>query len=125
MQDTIKINNVLLKELHPVIVEPLTIVFNKSLLEGTFPTQMKQVDTVPLHKSKEKYLVTNYRPISLLLTICKLLEKLVHSRMYNFLEQHEILYNSQYSFRANHSCENAVSELLATIIREMIKMNTQ
>ena len=47
-----QINNVLLKELRPVIVEPLTVVFNKSLLEGTFPTRMKQADTVPLHKSK-------------------------------------------------------------------------
>ena len=78
---------------------------------------MKQSDTVPLHKANEKYLVTNYRPISLLLTISKLLEKLVHARTYNFLEQHEILYNSQYGFRANHSCENAVSQLLATIIK--------
>ena len=112
-----QINNVLLKELRLVIVEPLTVVFNKSLLEGTFPIRMKQADTVPLHKSKEKFLVTNYRPIRLLLTISKLLEKLVHSRTYSFLECYEILYNSQYGFRANHSCENAVSELLANITK--------
>ena len=78
---------------------------------------MKQADTLPLHKSKEKFLVTNYRPISLLITISKLLEKLIYSRTYSFLEYHEILYNSQYGFRANHSCENAVSELLANIIK--------
>ena len=89
-----QINNVLLKELCPVIVKPLTLVFNISLLEGIFPSRMKQSDTVPLHKANEKYLVANYRPISLLLTISKLLEKLVHARTYNFLEQHEILYNS-------------------------------
>ena len=59
-------------------------------------------------------MVTNYRPISLLLTISKLLEKLVHARTYNFLEQHEILYNSQYGFRANHSRENGVPQLLAS-----------
>ena len=46
-----QINNLLLKELRPVIVKPLTVVFNKSLLEGTFPSRMKQSDTVPLHKA--------------------------------------------------------------------------
>ena len=79
-----QINNVLLKELRLVKVEPLTIIFNKSLLEGTFPIRMKQADTIPLHKSKEKFLVMNYRPISLLITISKLLEKLIHSRTYSF-----------------------------------------
>ena len=49
-----KINNCLLKEMHPVIALPLTITFNKSLEEGTFPDCMKDVDTVPLYKSKCK-----------------------------------------------------------------------
>ena len=71
-----KINNVLLKELCPVIVGPLSLIFNKSLLEGTFPTQMKLAEMVPLYKAKEKYLVDNYCPISLLLTLSKPLEKL-------------------------------------------------
>ena len=112
-----KINNVLLKELHPVIVRPLSLIFNKSLLEGTFPSQMKHAETVPLHKAKEKYQVDNYHPISLLPTLSKLLEKLLHSRTYKFLEKHQILYNSQYGFRPHHSCENAISELLAKIIK--------
>ena len=116
-----QINNVLLKELHPVIVEPLTAIFNKSLLEETFPARMKQADTVTLYKAKEKFLVNNYRPISLLLTLSKLLGKLVHSRTYHFLESHQILYNSQYGFRPNHPCENAISELSANIIKGIDK----
>ena len=78
---------------------------------------MKQANTVPLYKAKEKFLVNNITIISLLLMLSKLLEKLVHSRTYNFLEFHQILYNSQYGFRPNHLCENAISELLANIIK--------
>ena len=69
------ISNLLLKSLKSSISYPLEIIFNKSLLEGSFPEMMKQADVTPLHKSKEKYIVNNYRPISLLLTISKILEK--------------------------------------------------
>ena len=41
----------------------------------------------------------------------------MYKRTYNFLEQTGQLYNSQYGFRTGHSCENAVSELLAEIIQ--------
>ena len=66
---------------------------------------MKQADVTPLYKSKEKYIVNNYRPISLLLTISKILEKIVYTRTYNFLCDSNQLYQSQYGFRAGHSCE--------------------
>ena len=50
-----KINNCLLKELCPVIVNPLTIVFNKSLEESVFPNSMKNADTVPLFKCQKQH----------------------------------------------------------------------
>ena len=43
--------------------------------EGKFPHRMKLADTIPLHKAKEKYLVDNFHPISLLITLSKILEK--------------------------------------------------
>ena len=81
-----KINNILLKSLKSVLVEPLSIVFNQSMNEGIFPDVMKLADMVPLYKNKEKYLVDNYRPISLLITLSKILEKLMHKRVYRHLE---------------------------------------
>ena len=78
---------------------------------------MKMADVVPLYKSCDQYEYTNYRPISLLLTMSKLLEKVMYKRTYNFLEVTEQLYCSQYGFRTGHSCENAVSELLTEIIK--------
>ena len=111
------ISNKLLKDLNPHILKPLEIIFNKSLLEGKFPELMKIAEVIPLYKGKEKYLSSNYRPISLLITISKILEKIVYKRTYDHLEQTNQLYKSQYGFRTKHSCENAVSELVGEIIK--------
>ena len=78
---------------------------------------MKKADVVPLHKSKDKHECSNYRPISLLLTLSKLLEKIIYKRVYGFLEATGQIFPSQYGFRTSHSCENAVCELLSTIIK--------
>ena len=112
-----KINNILLKNLKLELAEPLCIVLNKSMNEGIFPEAMKLADTVPLYKSKEWYIIDNYCLISLLITLSKILEKLIHKRVYNHLEENNLIYNSQYGFRPKHSCENAVEELLSVILK--------
>ena len=96
---------------------PLERIFNLSLESGIFPNIMKDAEVVPLYKSKEKDLCVNYRPISLLITISKILEKIVYKRTYNFLDTHGQLYNSQYGFRSKHSCENAISELIGHVVK--------
>ena len=111
------ISNLLLKHLSQSIVAPLEIIFNKSIEEGTFPENMKQADIVPLYKSKDRQDCTNYRPISLLITLSKLLEKVMYSRVYRFLENTGQIFPSQYGFRISHSCENAISELISTIVK--------
>ena len=111
------ISNILLKKLKSALLKPLTIIFNKSISSGIFPERMKLADVFPLHKGKEKFLPTNYRPISFLLTISKVLEKLIYTRTYSFLIECNQLYDSQYGFRTNHSCENAVSELVGHILK--------
>ena len=72
---------------------------------------------IPLYKTKEKYYTTNYRPISLLLTLSKILEKVVYKRTVKFLDKHEIIYNSQYGFREKYSCIDAVMELTTEILK--------
>ena len=74
------ISNILLKKLKHSILKPLNIIFNKSITSGIFPEKMKLADVFPLHKGKERFLPTNYRPISLLLTISKVLEKLINTQ---------------------------------------------
>ena len=78
---------------------------------------MKKADVVPLFKSKDHQESNNYRPISLLLTLSKLLEKIMYKRTYNFLESTGQIYKSQYGFRTSHSCENAICELVSEVIK--------
>ena len=111
------ISNNLLKKLSPSIIEPLTIIFNKSLETGILPEEMKKADVVPLYKSKDEHECTNCRPISLLITISKLLEKVMYRRTYYYLEQTDQLYQSQYGFRKSHSCETTIMELASSIIK--------
>ena len=95
----------------------MTIIINKSFSEGRFPHAMKMADVCPLFKSKDRTEPNNYLLISLLLTLSKLLEKVMYSRVYNFLIDTDQIYNSQYGFRSGHSCEHAVSELTSTVLK--------
>ena len=113
------INNVLLKSIGYCIVSPLTSIFNESLTMGIFPDVMKLADVVPLYKAKEKFLETNYRPISLLTTMSKILERVVYNRVYRFLNDNNQLYANQYGFRNRHSCDNAVSDVVAHIVKNL------
>ena len=92
------IDNIILKEIKDCISLKLAEIFNLSMLEGVFPDKMKLAEVVPLYKSKEKYLMNNYRSISLLITISKLLEKVIYKRTYSFLQASNQLYDSQYGF---------------------------
>ena len=111
------INNVLLKQIKDSIVKPMTICVNKSLSEGLFPQVMKLADVCPLYKSKDKHETNNYRPISLLLTLSKLLEKIVCEKVYSFLNQTNQIYMGQYGFRSGHSCKNVIGELISAVLK--------
>ena len=115
------ISNLLLKEIIAPLSPTLVEVFNKSLSKGEFPTVMKLAEVVPLYKGKEHYIETNYRPISLLTTISKILEKIVYQRVYCFLQSTGQIYENQYGFRANHSCEHAIGQVVGTIIKSLEK----
>ena len=115
------VSNVLLKKISPSIVNILTELYNESIEQGVFPTVMKYAEVVPLYKGGTSIDSSNYRPISLLITLSKVLEKLIYKRTYNFLDSTGQLYNSQYGFRSKHSCENAVMELISEIVKNQSK----
>ena len=73
-----RISNVMLKFLNNTLSYPLCIIFNQSIQTGEFPELMKLVEVVPLCKKKEFDLVINYRPISLLIKVSKVLEKIIY-----------------------------------------------
>ena len=106
----------MLKRLYEALSCPLTGIFNQSILQGIFPNMMKVAEVIPLYKGNERDLVVNYRPLSLLMTISKVLEKLIYIHLYKYLEKNNILFDSQYGFRTKQSCEHAISELISKLL---------
>ena len=109
------ISNVL--KIKDSIAKPLAILINESMQVRTVPDIMKIAYVIPLHKSKSKEETNNFRPISLLITMSKILEKVIHKHTYDFLEKTDQIFKSQYGFRSKHSCELAVNELLSEIVK--------
>ncbi|KAI5739932.1 hypothetical protein M8J77_025187 [Diaphorina citri] len=101
----------ILKNIIQYILTPLTHVFNLSLDKGHFPQCYKNSIIVPIHKKGNTKLLPNYRPISLLTTFSKLLEKLVQHRLDKYLRLHDILTHRQYGFRTGIGTEDALIDL--------------
>ena len=111
-----KISGILLKHIAAEIKYPLSIAINKSITEGHVPNSLKIAKVVPIYKSKDKDSFSNYRPVSVLPVISKVLEKVIHTRTYKFLNQAGILYSSQYGFREGHSTSHAITELISNVL---------
>ena len=105
------INNRLLIELAQPLASPLCDLFNFSLLSGKVPDIWKQANVTPIHKKNDPTDVSNYRPISLLSTIGKVIEKLVHKHVFNFFRDHEILTALQSGFVEGDSTINQLVDI--------------
>ena len=82
----------LLKIVADLIVLPLCHIINLSFSTGTFPDVLKVAKVLPLHKGGSTQDLNNFRPISLLSIFDKIIEKIMHKRLYDFVEQHNILF---------------------------------
>ena len=67
------------------VAHSLTSIFQNSMAAGTFATQWKRANIVPIHKKNDKQIVSNYRPVSLLPIYSKIFEKLFSTNFPNFL----------------------------------------
>jgi hypothetical protein len=102
----------LLKFVALEIGTPLAHIFNLSLNSGTFPELLKKSRIVPLHKQGPKDNCDNYRPIALLSTISKILEKFVATRLVNHMELNKLMSPNQFGFLRNKNTEQCL--VLAT-----------
>ena len=113
------ISTSLLKTLKGVLSIPLQLLFNCSFSTGLVPHQFKVARVVPFHKIGSSYLVSNYRPISLLSIFNKIIEKLMYNRIITYLEKFSILHNNQLGFRSKHSTTHALLLLTDKIQRSV------
>ena len=106
----------LLKLIPDLIITPLCKIISNSFTCGVFPESLKISKVIPIHKDGSTQILNNYRPISLLSVFDKIIEKLMHKRLYSFLNEHNILFHNQFGFRKNNSTVYALIK-----ITEMIK----
>ena len=107
------------KDAFVVLTEELTHIFNCSLSSATFPVTWKSATVVPLYKGGDKNEVGNYRPVSLLPIPGKLLERIVHNRIYNFFDIHEFLSEHQGGFRKGHSTVATIADLTDDLFEQV------
>ena len=100
----------MLKRTAPSIAYPITVIFNKSIASGVFPTSWKFSLIVPIPKANCHSSPSNYRPVSLLPILSKLLEKHIYGVLYHNLQETQPLSNSQWGFQAGKSTVTALLE---------------
>ena len=82
---------------------------NMSFSTGQFPTEWKKSKVAPIYKNGPKSNIENYRPISVIPAISKVIEKIVHSQLYGYMEQNNLLCDQQFGFRKKRSTEIAAT----------------
>ena len=92
-----------LKEGAVVLARPLTQICNFSISSSIFPDKCKHAKLKPLFKKGPTTEAKNYRPISLLPLVSKIIEKVIHDQTQKYLDENKIIYKYQSGFRPNHS----------------------
>ena len=120
-----KIPNEFLKNSSSELKSDLLVLYNLSWSTGVIPEDWKHGIVVPILKEgKDKTAVDSYRPITLLNTVGKLMEKIVSSRLQHFIEKHNLLAHHQAGFRKNHSTLDVLLQLENNLKRSIEAGNT-
>ena len=106
--DTISVR--LLKEASPIVTRSLTFIINQSITTGIFPNAWKRDRVSPIFKEDLRTDPNSYRPISVLPVVSKLIERVVFNQLYEYLNNNNLLTESQSGFRPMFSTETALLE---------------
>ncbi len=96
----------MIKTISNEISIPLAHIFNLSLSQGVFPEKLKNCRVIPIFKAGDQLDVDNYRPISLLSSISKILEKIVADKLIYHLLSNDLIYQHQYGFLPKRATEH-------------------
>ena len=104
-----EVNNKILRELADILCVPLCSLFNKSLTEGLVPSAWKEAHVCAIFKKGDPSQVSNYRPVSLLSNIDKVMERIIFKHIYNFLRDTDFLTSFQSGFVPGDSTVNQLT----------------
>ena len=107
-----------------VIAPLLANLFNACMYHSVFPDAFKIAEVIPLFKGGNMFILGNYRPISLLPLFGKLFEKVIATRLADFLDINNILTARQFGFRKSHSTELAAVKLYDHFLNKLDKKET-
>ena len=113
----------ILKLLKNDISSQLSEIFNISFSSGIFPSILKTAKVIPIHKNNSKLDFSNYRPISLLSNIQKILKRLMYNRMYKFFSDNNLIYSLLFGFRQKYSTVHALISLTENIRKNLDEGN--
>ena len=114
-----KLSARLLKDGSRVISPVLTSLINKSIKDGVFPKLWKSAKVSALFKGGDKQLKDNYRPISILPTVSKIMERAVHLQLSTYLEHNKLISSCQFGFRLGKSTSTALLNFTDHILSNM------
>ena len=104
-----EISTNLLKQLD-ILIEPLTLIVNQSLRTGIFPDKCKISKIIPIYKKNDVHSIENYRPISLLFSMSKIVEKVVFDQLFSYFKNNGFF-----------STEHAILEVVDRITLDLDK----
>ena len=113
------ISSRLVKSIKSVLTTSLTLITNQILTTGIFHDKLKTANVIPIYKKGDETLFCNYRPISILPAISKVIETIIYNQLDSFLKRHKLMYDSQYGFKTEHSTEFAALEMIDKILTRM------
>lgn len=98
----------------PLLHHLISVIFTT----GIYPSAFKLAVVSPIHKSGSKSCVDNYRPISVLPVLNKIVERVIYNRLFNFVsDKLDIVYSHQFGFRPKSGTENAAIEVANLVMR--------
>lgn len=102
-----------------IITPCITYLINLSIDQGQFPSYFKLARVIPLYKKGVKSDPGNYRPVSILCSLSKVIERIMYEQIDSYLAAHNILFDFQSGFRNSHSTDTCLLYLTDFIRKEL------
>ena len=111
------LSTLFLQRVAECIAGPLMQIFNKSLKTGTVPSSWKRSNVTPVHKGGDTDDPGNYRPISVVPIVAKVLEKIIATQLSSYMEDHHLLHDLQGAYRHGRSADQILLYATDTIVQ--------